>query len=458
MEQIKSFFDLFNQYLWGLPMMALLLGTHIFLTFRLKIPQRKLFLAIKLSFAKDKGAKGDISPMAALFTSLAATLGTGNIIGVAIAVSLGGPGAVFWCWLTGVFGIATKYAEGVLAVKYRRIGASGEMVGGPMCALESGLNMKWLGVLFAVFTAFATFGIGNSVQSNTISTVLYDTMNISPYVSGAIVTFAAAAVILFGIKGIARVSTFIMPFMTILYFGGCIALLIINSEYLGATFNLIFEDAFQFQTIGSGVLGGVALVAMRHGVSRGLFSNEAGMGSAPVVAASAKSLNPVRQALISSTSTFWDTVVVCAMTGIVIVSSIVANPDINMSDGALLTKEAFAQIPYVGDLILTVSIVTFAFSTILAWYIYGEKAIEYLLDSKKAIFVYRIINIIVCYLGSILQLGFVWAMADILNAFMAIPNLISLLLLSGVVAKETNKYLWGGKINEADIYSINEKI
>ncbi|MFR9504066.1 MAG: sodium:alanine symporter family protein [Rikenellaceae bacterium] len=443
---LNDFFITINEYLWGVPMIILLFGTHIFLTFRLKVPQRKLLTAIRLSFAKEGRAQGDISPLAALFSSLAATIGSGNIIGVATAVSLGGPGAVFWCWLTGVFGFATKYSEGVLAIKYRRKGADGEMLGGPMCALETGLGMKWLAVAFAIFTVLATFGIGNTVQSNTITTILYETTGISPYISGAIVTLAMALVICFGVKGVAKASMVLLPFMAILYIAGCLYILFINRAFLGDALSMIMESALNFKAVGGGMLGGAAMMAARYGIARGLFSNEAGLGSAPILAAAAKTNNPVHQALVSGSGTFWDTVIICALTGMVIVSSIVANPAININDGALLTKEAFAQIPYIGTPVLTVGLVAFSFTTLIAWYIYGEKTILYLSNRKSWIIGFRAVNIVVCYFGAISQLTLVWNAADAMNALMAIPNIVSLLCLHKVIANETDKYLWNGDI------------
>ncbi len=447
MQVLEHFFATLNVYLWGWPMIILLLGTHLFLTFRLKVPQRKLFTAIRLSFAKDKDAKGDVSQFGALVTSLAATIGTGNIIGVATAIALGGPGAVFWCWITGVFGMSTKYAEGLLAVKYRQQNEKGEMIGGPMFALEKGLGMKWLAILFALFTALATFGIGNTVQSNAVTTVLNETLGISPYISAAVVTILVALVIMFGVKGITRVCVALVPFMAIFYVLGCVFILYLNAEYLGETFSLIMRSAFSAEAAGGGMIGGGVLIAARYGIARGLFSNESGLGSSPILAASAQTKNPVRQALVSSTGTFWDTVIICALTGIVLVSSVIAHPEIDYSQGAILTKMAFDKIPYVGSWILTIGICTFCFSTIIGWYYYGEKAVEYL-GGRRYIMVYRILNIVLCFVGGVVQLSLVWTMADSMNALMAIPNLVSLLLLHKVLAKETDKYLWGGKLNE----------
>lgn len=446
MQDIQLFFCKLSGLLWGWPMIILLLGTHIFLTIRLKFPQRKIFKGIALSVKSDGDSKGDVSQFGALATALAATIGTGNIIGVATAVSLGGPGAVLWCWLSGVFGIATKYAEGLLAVKYRITTSDGTMIGGPMYALERGLKMKWLAVLFCVFTVLAALGIGCSVQSNSISTMLYESFNVPLYVSGAVTALLVALVIFFGIKGIANVCGLLVPFMAFFYVAGCVVILAMNASFLGSAFLLIFKSAFSPQAIGGGLVGGGLMAAMRYGIARGLFSNESGMGSAPIVAAAARTKNPVRQALVSSTGTFWDTVVVCAMTGLVLVTSILRYPDIDYKDGAILTKLAFSKIRFIGPIILNVGLITFAFSTILGWAYYAEKAIEYL-GGKKVIFYYRILWVAVVYIGSVVNLAMVWDLADAMNALMAIPNLISLLLLTGVLVKETNKYLWSGKLD-----------
>ena len=446
MQDIQVFFSKLSSLLWGWPMIILLLGTHVFLTIRLKFPQRKIFKGIALSVKSDGDSEGDVSQFGALATALAATIGTGNIIGVATAVSLGGPGAVLWCWLSGVFGIATKYAEGLLAVKYRVTTSDGTMMGGPMYALERGLGAKWLAVLFCIFTVLAALGIGCSVQSNSISTMLYESFNVPIYVSGAITALLVALVIFFGIKGIANVCGFLVPFMAFFYVAGCIVILAMNASFLGSALSLIFKSAFSPQAIGGGFVGGGLMVAMRYGIARGLFSNESGMGSAPIVAAAARTKNPVRQALVSATGTFWDTVIVCAMTGLVLVTSILRYPDIDYKDGALLTKLAFSKIKFIGPIILNVGLITFAFSTILGWAYYAEKAIEYL-GGKKVIFYYRILWVAVVFIGSVVNLSMVWDLADAMNALMAIPNLISLLLLTGVLVKETNKYLWSDKLD-----------
>ncbi len=453
MEQLLQIAEDISGVVWGWPMIILLLGTHIFLTFRLKFPQRKIFTAIRLSVKRDKDATGDVSQFGALATSLAATIGTGNIIGVATAVSLGGPGAVLWCWLTGVFGIATKYGEGLLAIKYRVKTKDGRMLGGPMYALQNGLGMKWLGVLFCVFAAVASFGIGNTVQANAISENLSLVMqnwmdtDTTKTMTGFVLATLVGFVIIGGVKSIARWCMGLVPMMALLYVLGCIYILCVNHEYLLDALKLIFNEAFSVKAVGGGTAGTVLMMAARYGIARGLFSNESGMGSAPIVAAAARTKNPVRQALVSSTGTFWDTVVICAVTGLVIVSSTIANPGISQEDGGMLTKEAFGMIPYIGTPILTFGIITFAFSTILGWSYYGERAMEYLAGRRSIVF-YRILYILLVFTGSTMSLALVWNLADIMNALMAVPNLISLLLLSGVIAKDTQHYLWDKNLDE----------
>lgn len=446
MQLINDFFAAVSGWIWGWPMILLLLGTHIFLTIRLRFPQRKLFTAIKLSVKRDKGSTGDVSQFGALATALAATIGTGNIIGVATAVSLGGPGAVFWCWITGVLGIATKYSEGLLAIKYRVKTKDGKMLGGPMYALERGLGWKFLAVMFAAFTALASLGIGCTVQANAISTIAHSTYGISPIFSGAVLMLLTAAVVLGGVKSISKVCGMLVPLMALLYVLGCIFILCRNHHYLLPALSTIIESAFSPKAAGGGMAGATVLMAARYGIARGLFSNESGLGSAPIVAAAARTRNPVRQALVSSTGTFWDTVVICALTGLVIVSSIIAYPDIDYTNGAELTKTAFSKIPLVGSAILSFGLLTFAFSTILGWCYYGERAVEYL-KGKRWTHYFRSIYIIAVFVGSIANLAVVWNFADCMNAFMAIPNLLSLLFLNGVIVHETRKYLWRGRLD-----------
>ena len=435
-QDLNAFIAEAAAQLWGWPMIVLLLGTHIYLTVRLRFPQRRIFHAIRLSVTRDDKAEGDVSQFGALATSLAATIGTGNIVGVATAVALGGPGAVFWCWLTGLLGISTKYAEGLLAVKYRVKTSDGQMLGGPMYALERGLGWKSMAVLFCVLTAVASFGIGNSVQSNAISLLCYETYGVPEVVTGVIVAALAGLVILCGVKGIARFCSTFVPLMALLYVLGCVYILVVNGAYVWDALCLICRSAFSPAAAGGGFAGTTIMMTARYGIARGLFSNESGLGSAPIVAAAAKTDNPVRQALVSSTATFWDTVVICALTGLVLVSSILAYPDIDYHNGGALTKMAFEKIPVVGAPLLTFGIITFAFSTILGWSYYGERAVEYL-SGKRFLMAYRVVYVLVIFLGATVQLTVIWNLADLLNGLMAIPNLVSLLALAGIIVAET---------------------
>lgn len=457
MEIFEQIVGVIDDFMWGWPMIILLLGTHIFMTIRTGVIQRKLPKAIKLSVTKDPESSGDVSQFQALTTALASTIGTGNIIGVGTAIALGGYGAVFWCWITGVLGIATKYAESFIGVKYRVKTKDGSMVGGAMYALERGLNMKWLGIIFAVLAALAAFGIGNGVQINAISSVLTDTfdadkaLNINlfgltlpviPLVCGLAAALLTGIVLFGGVKSISRVCEKLVPLMAILYVGGCIYILCYNWQYIGQAVQAILSEAFSLKSVAGGFMGTALMMGCRYGIARGLFSNESGMGSAPIVAAAAKTRNPVRQALVSSTGTFWDTVVVCLMTGLVIVSSCIANPAIDtvQIDGASLTNAAFAQIPYVGPVIIVVGIVTFAYSTILGWSYYAERCIVYLFG-LKALPIYRVVWIVVLAIAPLLAVNVVWNIADILNACMALPNIFAVWMLSGDMRKDTKYYL-----------------
>lgn len=449
MTGLNDILSLISSFLWGAPMIVLLLGTHLYLTIRLRFPQRYIFKAIRLSVTHDKGSKGDVSQFSALATSLAGTIGTGNIIGVATAVTMGGPGAVFWCWMTGVLGIATKYSEGLLAIKYRVKTEDGKMLGGPMYAIERGLHCKWLAVFFAFCTVLASFFIGNMIQCNSISMLLEEGYKVPPTVTGLCIALLTCAVIMFGVKGIARVCEGLVPFMALFYIGGCLWLLFINHAYVWPALKLIVTDAFSPQAATGGFVGASMMLAMRYGIARGLFSNESGLGSAPIVAAAAQTRNSVRQALVSSSSPFWDTVVICAITGLVLVSSIMADPSIDSTAGARLTKVAFGQIPTFGPFVLTMGIVTFSFSTILGWSYLGEKALEYLFG-RKARYLYRLLWIIATFVGSVTAINIVWNLGDTFNALMALPNIVSLLLLTKVVISETRHYLWEKHLDEKD--------
>ena len=443
LHAVVSFINISNKWIWSWPMIILLLGTHIFMTIRTKGIQRKLGTAIKLSVTRDPGAEGEVSQFGALATALASTIGTGNIIGVGTAIALGGPGAVLWCWLTGVFGIATKYSESLIAVKYRVKTKDGRMQGGAMYALERGLHMKWLALLFAFFGAFASFGIGCATQVNAIATVCKANLGVPEWVVGVVVAALTALVIFGGIQSIARVCEKLVPFMAAFYVVGCIIILVLNRDFLWPAVKTICTLAFQPGAAAGGLVGSGILMAMRYGIARGLFSNESGMGSAPIAAAAAQTRNPVRQALVSSTGTFWDTVVVCLMTGLVLVSSIMKNPSIDMgqiTDGGILTTLAFDQIPVIGPVILVVGMISFAYSTVLGWSYYGERCVEYFIG-KKGLIPYRVLYVAVAVLAPVVALDLVWTVADTLNALMAIPNLVAILLLSGVIVKETDKYI-----------------
>ena len=452
MDAIVTFINWLDDFIWGIPMIVLLLGTHLFMTARTGFIQRKLFTGIRLSVTKDPDSPGDVSQFQALTTALASTIGTGNIIGVGTAIFLGGPGAVFWCWIAGVFGIATKYAESLIAVKYRVRTRDGKMQGGAMYALERGLNLKWLGVAFALLATIASFGIGCGTQINAIAEVIENNVpfHIPPIAIGIVGGILTAVVIIGGIQSIASVCEKLVPFMAIFYVLGCIIILGINSDTLLPAIGAILRLAFTPGAVAGGLVGQGLLIALRFGVARGLFSNESGMGSAPLVASAAQTRNPVRQALVSATGTFWDTVVVCLMTGLVLVTTIMKNPSINMdsvTDGGQLTTLAFSQIPVLGPIILVVGIITFAWSTILGWSYYGERCAQYLWG-KKSLLPYKLIFVAVVVVGPVLALDLVWTIADILNALMAIPNLIAVLLLSGVIAKETRHYL--NNLDEVD--------
>lgn len=450
MSNIADIIQTIDNWVWGWWMIILLFGTHVFMTFRTGFIQVKsISKGIRLSVSKDHDAEGEVSQFGALTTALAATIGTGNIVGVGTAIALGGPGAVLWIWLTGCFGIATKYSESLISVKYRVKTKDGRMQGGAMYALERGLNMKWLGMIFAIFAGFASFGIGCATQVNAIANIVNGNFGVPNVVTGIVIVVMTGIVILGGIKSIANVCERLVPFMAGFYVLGCIIILCMNYDFIIPAIKTICTLAFTPGAAAGGLVGTGIRAAIQYGVARGLFSNESGMGSAPIAAAAAQTRNPVRQALVSSTGTFWDTVVVCLMTGLVLVTTIMKNPDVNMGDirdGGVLSTEAFAQIPYFGPIVLTLGIITFAWSTILGWAYYGERAVEYF-AGRKGILPYRILYLAVAFIAPIVALDTVWLVADILNALMAIPNLIAVLLLSPVIAKETKKY-----INDLDAY------
>ncbi|WP_186576789.1 alanine/glycine:cation symporter family protein [Aquibacillus kalidii] len=425
-------------YIWGPPLLILLVGTGLYLTIRLGFLQfRTLPYALKLAFSpkrQDKKSKGDISHYQALTTALAATIGTGNIAGVAGAVIAGGPGAVFWMWITALLGMATKYAEAILAVKYRVKNDKGQYSGGPMYYLEKGLNAKWLGVLFAIFGAIAAFGIGNMVQSNTVSDVLKSSFSVPTWVTGITLAILAALVIMGGIKSIGRVTSYFVPVMAAFYVLGGLIIIILNFDLVPDAVGLILSDAFTGQAVAGGLLG----TAIRYGVARGVFSNEAGLGSAPIAAAAAKTDYPGRQALVSMTQVFLDTIIVCSITGITLV---MANLYGGGLKGAELTSESFSFfLGATGEYIVAIGTVFFAFSTIVGWSYYGEKCFSYLLSDKFLPF-YRALFVLLVFYGAVETLDVIWGIADIMNGLMAFPNLVGLIGLSGVVVAETRKFL-----------------
>ena len=441
MDMIVDVINSIDAFVWGPPMLVLLLGSHIFLTFRTGFIQRKLPTAIKLSVTKDPDAPGDISQFGALCTALSATIGTGNIVGVGTAIIAGGPGAVFWMWITGVFGIATKYSETFAAVKYRVKDHNGDMLGGAMYAWKRGFtdkngNTPWWALLgagaFALFAAIASFGIGSAVQSSAMTEV------ISTNLPGVPAWGIGLAIVI------------------IAYIWGCVVILGMNWELVWPAFCLIVESAFTAKAAFGGALGSGLMLALQFGCARGLFSNESGLGSAPIVASAAATRNPARQALVSMTGTFWDTVIICLLTGLVLVSTMLGNADLqseimagNITAGAALSSAAFASIPYIGTPILIFGMILFAYSTILGWSYYGNRCVTYLFG-KRAIRPYQVLYVMVAFLGAIGVGEVVWTVSDITNALMAIPNIIMVLLLSGLIAKETKHYVYEGNLDERD--------
>ena len=449
---MNNFLAEFASLMWGPWLLFLLLGTGCWLTICLKgIQVRQLFYSLRLTFSKERGGEGDISHFGALSTALAATVGTGNIAGVSAAVALGGPGAIFWMWVTGLVGMATKYCEGFLAVKYRQVNLSGEISGGPMYYLEKGLGQKWLGVSFAFFGAMAAFGIGNMVQANTTVLALKGSFGVSSFFVGGVMMLLTGMVIIGGIKRIAEVASYLVPFMVLVYFLGALIVVLNNLDGLGAGIKMIMEDAFTGTAATGGFAGASLASTIRYGVARGLFSNESGMGSAPIAAAAAKTNQPAKQALVSMTGTFIDTLVVCSLTALALSSTGVW---VSGETGVALTLQAFSEgLPGLwGKMIVTIGTVTFAFSTILAWEYYGEKSFEYLFGEKFILF-YRYAWVIFVFVGAQIKLEMVWNFSDAMNALMAIPNLIGLVLLTRTLVKGTQSFEQG--IQEGSIHKFD---
>lgn len=438
MGTLESILGQISDFVWGLPLIILLVGTGIYLTFRLGFLQiRSLPYALKLTFSRkqDQESEGDISHFQALTTASAATIGTGNIVGVATAIFLGGPGAVFWMFVAGLFGMATKYGEAILAVKYRVKDAQGNMAGGPMYYLEHGLKQKWLAVLFAIFGALAAFGIGNGTQAKAISDLMQDTFSVPAWVTGIALVIFAGLVILGGIKWIGRVTSYFVPFMAIFYILAGLYVMIANFQLVPDAIATIFTHAFS----GEAALGGTIGTVIRYGVARGLFSNEAGMGSAPIAAAAAKTDLPGRQALVSMVQVLFDTLIICMITGITIVMSGLWED--KTIEAGVLTSAAFEQlVGSIGPYLITLGLLFFASSTILGWAYYGEKCFQYLIKSPTAIWVYRTVFVLFIFVGATASLDSVWTLADILNGLMAIPNLIGLIGLSGIIVLETKRF------------------
>lgn len=434
-----------NAVVWGPILLILLVGTGIFLMFRLRfLPLRNLGHSLRQVFKRhDKKGKGDITPFQSLMTALASTIGTGNIVGVTTAMMLGGPGAIFWMWVSAIFGLATKYAECMLSVKYRTTNEKGEIAGGPMYVLKNAFPFRRLGkilaVLFACFAVLASFGIGNLTQANSVAVALEGTFSIDPNITGVVLTFLALVIIVGGIQSIGKVSSKIVPIMAAFYIVGGLVVIFSRIQYLPSGIASIVQSAFSFESMAGGAVGTYFANSLRYGIARGLFSNEAGMGSAPIAAAAAKTDDPVRQGYISMTGTFFDTIVVCSITGLIIATSgLIGATDI---EAPVLIAKAFSQaLGPAGEYVVTIGMVLFAFSTILGWSYYGEKSLEFLAGSTKANLVYRIIFCLMVFVGAIAALDTVWDIAEIFNGLMALPNLICLLVMSGVVVKETTAY------------------
>ncbi|MEC9411078.1 MAG: sodium:alanine symporter family protein [Pseudomonadota bacterium] len=437
MEFLSHWVSVLSGWVWGPPMLILLVGTGLYLTLMLKGLQfRALGHALKLVFHKEDKADGDISHFAALTTALAATVGIGNIVGVATAISLGGPGAVFWMWVTGLVGMATKYAEAMLAVKYREEGENG-MRGGPMYYISKGVGLPWLGSLFAIFTVGAAFGIGNMTQANSAAAAVQQVFGIETSTTGFVLMVLTGLVLIGGIRSIGRFTSMLVPFMIVAYLGAALVVIGINIDEVPAAFHLIFWHAFNPIAAGGGFAGAAVAAAIRYGVARGVFSNESGLGSAPIAAAAARTNDPVKQALVSMTQTFIDTLVVCTATALVILTATAWQEGVKAN---ILTSISFAEtLGLTGTYIVAIATALFAFSTLIGWSYYGEKALEYLLG-EKAIIVFRIVFVAAVIVGATRELKFVWDFSDLMNGLMAIPNLIGILLLSKVVKEESQRY------------------
>lgn len=451
LEFIDQFLSDASSFLWGYILLFCLLGTHLYLTVVLRFPQRHFFTALGYYFRRPEKGSGQISHFSSLMVSLAANVGTGNIVGVAVAVSTGGPGAVLWCTLTGILGMATRFAESLLAARYRVKDSAGNIKGGPMYALELGMRCKWLAVLFALFTSIAAFGIGNITQANAVSRVLVESeLAVPTWVTGAVLSVLVGLVLLGGLQGISRVCSACVPTMSIIYVIGCFLVLGVYSDCVWPAVCRIWECAFSDQAATGGFIGSTIMLALQTGVKRGLFSNEAGMGSSPIVSAPVSTPNAVQQAVVASTGPFWDTVLICTLTGITLTTALLARPDMAAGSGDLLTHNAFCSIGTLGGILLTVSLATFVVSTVLGWSYFGEKALEYL-GGFRLIKPYRVLWVVAVFVGCVIpQSSIVWNFADCANALMALPNLVCMVGLTPVLLQQTRYYLWQKRLDEVD--------
>lgn len=451
LDAIDQFLSNASAFLWGYILLFCLLGTHIYLTLILRVPQRYFFTALSYYFRKSTGQQGQISHFSSLMVSLAANVGTGNIVGMAVAVSTGGPGAVLWCCLTGLLGMSTRYAESLLSLRYRIRDSKGEIKGGPMYALERGLKCRWLAMTFASLTAIAAMGIGNITQANAVSQVLSESaLAVPTWLTGTLLFVLVTLVLLGGLKGISRVCTACVPTMSVVYVTGCLLVLGANIDFVIPAIVKIWNCAFSAEAASGGFIGSTIMLAMQTGVKRGLFSNEAGMGSSPIVSAPVKTPNAVQQALVASTGPFWDTVIICTLTGLTLTTAVLSTPELAANNSDVLTYSSFGTIGSMGSILLTISLVTFVISTLLGWSYFGEKALEYM-GGQRLITPYRILWVIGVFVGSIIpKSSIVWNFADCANALMALPNLICMIALTPVLIQQTRYYLWENRLDEED--------
>lgn len=430
LDSFSSVINILNRLLWNGPLLFLLCATHLLFTIRLGFPQKHTFHAIKLSVSSENTGNGkNLSGFATLATTLAATLGTGNIVGVSTAIAYGGAGALFWCWVTGIFGMATAYAECYLSVLFRHKQADGTYVGGPMYVLEKGLHSKFLGGFYALCTLFAAFGVGCTTQASAITDATSSTWHISPHLVGIAVALAAGSVIVGGIKSIGSFCTKVVPVLGFLYVSACLFLLWKNASFIPTALSVVLQNAFSKKAVTGGLLGGTFMIAARYGIARGLFTNEAGIGTAAIAAGASETNNPARQGLISMTAVFWDTVVMCALTGLVIITNLLCRPEsVNGFSKAGLTSAAFTAFPIGGTTFLTVTLIAFAIATLIGWCYFGEKGAEYLFG-EKGIRTYHLFYIVMIYIGAIIPMDLVWGMTDVINGIMVLPNILALLAL-----------------------------